>query len=266
VTKLVSESAAARRWRAGIAVALGVGVAVTAAACAGGPGTATSPSGVGPSSLAAAGGVVKNFTMSIQETSIPAGAGVLHVTVTNSAATSSSQGLGSVSITVPAGLTVTSVGGFSSASGKTWTNSTLSSGQTVIVGATTGTQKLDPTQSVSFTIGVTASVCQPNTFASPIGSNETADTFTPSAWDYVGSTLTVTVTDCPVDCPAAPSIAAHYLHNVLGMQPNSDPYKNIVAQVANHMTTDARFDGLLPCDAGYAAAVIAFVDAIVASL
>jgi hypothetical protein len=39
------------------------------------------------------------------------------------------------------------------------------------------------------------------------------------------------------------------------MHPNDDPYKNIVAQVALHLTQKAAFDGILPCEPGYAAAV-----------
>lgn len=61
------------------------------------------------------------------------------------------------------------------------------------------------------------------------------------------------------ECPAAPSIAAHYLKDQ-GYKPNSTTSKNIVSQVANAMTQGAVFEGIGKCDEGYAEAVEAFVN------
>ena len=61
-------------------------------------------------------------------------------------------------------------------------------------------------------------------------------------------------------CPAAPAVAAAYLRT-LGMDPNAGVGRNIVALVADHMTPGNDFDGYQRCDAGYAAAVQAFVEA-----
>jgi hypothetical protein len=61
-------------------------------------------------------------------------------------------------------------------------------------------------------------------------------------------------------CPAAPAIANDYL-SAKGFKANSTTSKYIISLVANAMTQGAKFNGLAPCDAGYAAAVQAFVDA-----
>jgi hypothetical protein len=61
-------------------------------------------------------------------------------------------------------------------------------------------------------------------------------------------------------CPAAPSIAARYLQS-RGLQPTSAEGRNIVTLVADHMTEGARFEGYDRCDAGYAPAVVAYVNA-----
>jgi len=243
-------------WRSRLALVFGLGLALTAAACAGG-GSATSPSGVSPSSLDARGGNAggnsdKTFTVTVSPASVLVGPATLTVVVSNVSA--STQQLGSVRIEVPAGLTVTSVGSFSGA--KTW-QAVGAISQTVTVGATGGTQKLEVGESVTFQIGVTSTICALNTFATPQGSNETPGTFV-SEWVYSGAVPAVTVTGCALECPAAPSIAAAYLHSI-GLKPNDDDYRNYVAQVAEEMGTEASFNGLLPCDSGYAAAVIAFL-------
>jgi len=224
-----------------------------------------SPSGAGPSALDARGGAVKAFTVTVTPPSFAAGNATLVVTVTNDLSTNpATLKLGSVQMVVPSGLNVLAVNTFSGS--KSWGTS-WTTGQTITVGASNGTQKLAPGESVTFQIDVTAKVCQVYAFDKPAGSSETLGTFS-ADWTYIGSTFGVAVTGCGAGegCPAAPAIAGAYLRDVLGMKPNDDPYKNIVAQVANHMTQEARFDDLLPCETGYAQAVINFVNAIVSQL
>jgi hypothetical protein len=237
-------------------------LAVTTLACANGPATAVSPSGTGAASLDVKGGAVKAFTVAISPLSVAAGPASLTVTVTNDLSTNpASLSLGSVRIVVPDGLVVTGVNGFSGS--RTW-NSGWSTGQVVLVGASMGTQKLAPGESVTFHIDVDARSCGVNAFAKPAGSSETLGGAFSADWTPISAAPGVTVTDCVLEeCPAAPAIAGDYLRNQLGMHPNDDPYKNIVAQVADHMTQGAAFDGILPCEPGYGAAVIAFVSAIV---
>lgn len=61
-------------------------------------------------------------------------------------------------------------------------------------------------------------------------------------------------------CPAAPSIAAHYLQE-LGIKSGSRTFKNIVSLVAQHMGPTTDFDGVTACESGYANVVMTFVDA-----
>jgi hypothetical protein len=248
-------------YHASIRLVIGAALALIAGACANGPGTAVSPSGAAPSALDARGGAVKAFTVSVSPLSIAAGAATLTVTVTNDLSTNpTSLSLGSVQIVVPNGLAVTAVNSFSGS--KSWGTS-WTTGQTVVVGASNGTQKLAPGESVSFHIAVSAESCGSQTFANPAGSSETLGTFS-ADWTYLGTAPSVTVTNCVIsECPAAPAIAGNYLRTQLRIHPNDDPYQNIVSQVALHMTQQAAFDGILPCEPGYAAAVIAFVDDIV---
>ena len=60
-------------------------------------------------------------------------------------------------------------------------------------------------------------------------------------------------------CPAAPSVAAHYLQG-LGVKPGSATFKNVISLVAHHMGPQTDFDGVHACDAGYATAVKVFVN------
>lgn len=60
-------------------------------------------------------------------------------------------------------------------------------------------------------------------------------------------------------CPAAPSVAAHYL-KALGIKPTTKLYKNVISLVAGHMGAQTDFDGVKACDAGYAAVVKAYVN------
>ncbi len=167
----------ARRSR--LAVAVGLAVTVAAAACSGGAGTVTSPSGVGPSSLAAnSGQSTRNFSVTITPTSVPAGAATLHVTVTRDATSGQSQKLGSVEIYVPSGFTIQSVSNISNAN---WTSGV--SGQTVRVGAVGGNHKLDGSAgwiSVTFDINVTSTQCGTYKFITPQASNSpySTDPFT----------------------------------------------------------------------------------------
>jgi hypothetical protein len=62
-------------------------------------------------------------------------------------------------------------------------------------------------------------------------------------------------------CPAASELAAQYLLSV-GIEPTSVEGQNVLALVADHMTKGSRFEGYHKCDAGYAPAVVAYVDAL----
>jgi hypothetical protein len=90
-----------------------------------------------------------------------------------------------------------------------------------------------------------------NTFAVDLF-NQNAAPPNPSATDFC---FTVSYSTCP----AAPAVANALLAEH-GYKANSGTAKYIISLVANHMTQGAKFDGLAPCDAGYAAAVAAFVD------
>lgn len=59
-------------------------------------------------------------------------------------------------------------------------------------------------------------------------------------------------------CPAAPSIAAHYLQS-LGVKSGSKIYKNVVSLVAQHMGPTTMFDGVEACNADYPSIVQYFV-------
>jgi hypothetical protein len=59
-------------------------------------------------------------------------------------------------------------------------------------------------------------------------------------------------------CPAAPAIAAAYLKEN-SIKPSSTTFKNIISLVAAHMGPQTNFNGVAACDAGYAAAVQAFI-------
>jgi hypothetical protein len=61
------------------------------------------------------------------------------------------------------------------------------------------------------------------------------------------------------ECPAAPSVAAHYLQ-MLGIKSGSKIFKNVISLVAGHMGPQTNFDGVKACDAGYAPVVQAYVD------
>jgi hypothetical protein len=250
--------------------AIALGVAMSAAACSGGAASLTSPSGASPTSLdhATGGGGHKHFTAVIAPATLTAGqSAVLTVTLTNCGAatagctdgtSSSSQTLGRAQIVMPAGFTVTAVGSFSGS--KAW-GTTWVSGQTIEVGAqapNAGTKKLEPGQSVSFQVTVTVpTVCDTYAVQALRGSNATlADTATYD-WDFYGA-LALTVENCAVDCPAAPAVANSYLDSISFAGGRGD----IIRLVADHMTQGARFDGIAPCEEGYAEAVIAFVDAL----
>ena len=62
-------------------------------------------------------------------------------------------------------------------------------------------------------------------------------------------------------CLPAPAVAAAILKDQ-GGKPNSKAGKNLISQVADHMTQGARFEGLEKCDEGYREAVEAFLDAL----
>ncbi len=64
----------------------------------------------------------------------------------------------------------------------------------------------------------------------------------------------------PEECPAAPSIAAHYLKDK-GIKSGSKIYKNIISLVTAHMAPGTDFDGAVACaTTAYARAVKAFVE------
>lgn len=60
-------------------------------------------------------------------------------------------------------------------------------------------------------------------------------------------------------CPAAPSIAAHYLQSQ-SIKSGSKLFKNVISLVAQHMGPETNFDGIGACDSGYETVVKTFVD------
>jgi hypothetical protein len=265
------------RNTARLAAVVSMGLALTVAACSKNAGSLTSPSAAAPASLDHTGsGAHKHFMVSISPAQVSANqTGVdLTVTITNDATSSAHQDLGLAEIVLPVGFTPTAVNSFSGAAawGTNWT-----SGRTIVVGAdapSAGTKKLAPGSSVTFHVTVnTPSNCGILPLESaPRGTTNTlADLKAGSIIDYnfdylpYNTVPTIEVINCVVDCPAAPSISAHYLQTI-GISPGSSEGKSVQADVAQHMGQDATFDGYAPCDAGYVAAVIAYVDGLLAAL
>jgi hypothetical protein len=159
----------------------------------------TSPSGVGPSSLAANGQSTRNFSVTVTPTSVMAGGATLHVTVTRNATSGQSQQLGSVEIYVPSAFTIQTVSNIRNAN---WTSGV--SGQTVRVGAKAGHQKLDGDAGraiVTFDMNVTSTECATHAFNAQASNLPYSDPSDPN-WTYTGSALSVTVTNCvPVPAP-----------------------------------------------------------------
>lgn len=236
-------------------------LAMTVAACAGGnTTTATSPSGVSPFVQNVQ--PVWNFTVTMTGSPLTVPGGTLHVTVTNTGG--GSAALGSVRLTLENGLTPVDATNFQSVSGsKAWFKSSIS-GQVVIVGATSGTNKLDPTDAISFDLAVTSSACDTYTITSE-GSNETPATFTLNSWVNTTGPVDVTVTGC-VACsdPHAPAVANDYVKNVLHIDPNDIPgsiYGAMIREIGQLTAEDGTFQGLSPCDhPAYENAVIAYVE------
>jgi len=261
------------QWRACVGITIGLAVAV-AAACSKNVTAPTSPAAEAPVEQNHTGpGAHKHFTVAITPTTVAAGQNaVFTVTVTNCGAATqgctdgaSNQNMGSAEIVLPAGFTITNVGNFSG--NQAWATSWVS-GQTVIVGApdpAAGTKKLTPGQSVSFAITATAPiVCDTFAVQTPRASNSTlpdAPAFG-TDWEFYGTASSITVNSCSADCPAAPAIAAHYLHFTLHIHPGSSTYQNLISQVAHEMGPQSNFHGIGPCETGYQAAVIAFVNSL----
>ena len=79
-------------------------------------------------------------------------------------------------------------------------------------------------------------------------------------WHFSGDALSLTTTGCSTgECPAAPAITTHYLHDH-GVKSNESLFNTIVNAVAQKMA-DGDF-GRDPCAAGYADAVIAFINSL----
>ena len=249
-------------WRSRLAVAVGLGLAVAAAACSEGVNTATSPSAVTPSSLASTEGgqSTRNFNVTITPPSVTQGEATLRVTVARDVTSGQSQQVGSVEIYVPSGFTIESVSNISN----NWTSGI--SGQTVRVGAVGGNHKLDGATgwiSVTFDINVISTECKTYPFATTQASNSpySTDPFSPN-WSNTGSALSVTVTGCGLnpECKAAPAVANEYLKSINFSAGRR--HGEIISAVAHHMTEDARFDGIVPCNVeAYRAAVVAYVNA-----
>ena len=249
---------------------VGIVVAIAAAACGGNATSVVSPSGTAPVSLHADPGGDKFFTMTIAPTSVPVNSSnvVLTVTVTNcdtgitgcTTPSSSTQKIGSAEIVIPVGFTVTAVGtptGDQPGWGTSWTT-----GNTVVVGATgagAGTHKLAPGEHETFTITVTTPIVCDTFGIDTIGaSDSTLPATFGTDWHFSGDALSLTTTGCSTgECPAAPAITTHYLHDH-GVKSNESLFNTIVNAVAQKMA-DGDF-GRDPCAAGYADAVIAFIN------
>lgn len=97
-------------------------------------------------------------------------------------------------------------------------------------------------------------IAGPGTYTVQVSARHGNDTGMDEEIVLVESTVVVS------QCPAAPSVAAHYLQT-LGIKSGSKIYKNIVSLVAQHMGPTTDFDGVHACDSvAYETAVKAFVD------
>ena len=267
-------------WSPRFIVGLTVGFALLSTACGTNAGNAMSPSGTAPVSLDhSGGGAHKHFTVSVTPTTVSANqTGVaLTVRVTNCGALTgcadgaSNQNMGSFQIEVPSAFTVTGVG--NPTGDRPWIKS-WSSGQVVVVGAPDNAgnaKKLLPGEHIDFTITVTTgSVCQKYDFTNKAASNSTLESGVPTFgadWVFYGTVPSVEINNCSVatDCPAAPSIAAHYLQTI-GISPGSSEGHSIVSDVAHEMGPQTNFQGVGACDPAYAQKVKDFVDGLLAEL
>jgi hypothetical protein len=248
-------------------------LALTAAACAGGGGGATtvSPSGATPASLnSTCNGGNQHFTMTVTPHTLSTpGPAQITVTITNDPTSSCNQKLGSAQFTVPADLNFVSVVSMTVPAGKSWEPPSVA-GSTILVGASTGTDKLEPGQSVSLLLNVSPTICKQNTFAEPTAWTATFSGVKDDPFDYVGTDQKVEVSGCVVcDDKHAPAVANDYVKNVLGIAPNDIPgsiYGAMIHEIGQLTGDDGTFMGLTPCQhPAYENAVIAYVNAWIAA-
>jgi hypothetical protein len=138
----------------------------------------------------------------------------------------------------------------------TFTGTGTSNGNTeTITGSLSGTAfTLHSVYNNGYTYDITGTLdpATGNISGTGTSSQNQALTFT-----ITGGATCVTTT---AQCPAAPAVANAYLRS-LGEKAKAANRQNIISQVAKQMGAGSMFNGLKPCDAGYAAAVQTWVDA-----
>jgi len=268
IVNVLAETRGATR-RASVGLLMGA-LAVATAACAGGSPTATSPSAVVPMNLNVScgdAGGTQHFVMTVTPaTLLTPGAAKITVVITNDATSNCNQGLGSARFTVPADLQFVSIDSMTVSGGKSWSQSV--SGSTILVGASNGTQKLVPRESVTLVLNVNPATCHLNTFDQPTAWTAPFSGVKDDTFDYVGTTQSVTVTGCTAGATCtdrhAPAVANDYVKNVLGIAPNDIPgsiYGAMIREIGGLTAEDGTFQGLTPCQhPAYEAAVIAYIE------
>jgi hypothetical protein len=238
-----------------------------------------------PSSLAVHGESDRYYKASITTAPSPVVGGVTDVAfavkITNCALndcdsdhySGTNQAIKSANVVVPAGLTNITSLSVAVSNGGTWDTPVLD-GNTLKTDKGGGSDQLAPGQWVEITFHADVP-CDPAVFEFQTAAFNADDNLTtpytlfPVTAPVSYPTITVTATTCGGDetteCPAAPAIAAHYLHDH-GVRPGSSAYSNIVAAVAAHMGPTTDFDGIAKCDSGYASAVEAFVQNLIDQL
>jgi hypothetical protein len=269
-----------RRRAASLAV-FGFAAAMLSAACQQGSSGPFSSLSVTPSSLAVHSESDQFYKASISPT--PVVAGTTNVTFTvaltncSSATCSSDYYSGSghsiklVHVNVPSAFTNITGLSVTVSNGGTWDVPVLD-GNTIKTDKGTGSDSLAPGDSVQITFNADVP-CDPGTYEFQTAAFNDADNpvspyiLYPVTSPVSYPTVTVSSGSCSIDeeCPAAPAIAAHYLHDH-GVRPGTSTYNNIVAAVAAHMGPETDFDEFHKCDAGYAGAVEDFVQDLIDQL
>jgi hypothetical protein len=256
---------------------VGLGVALGAAACESGINAPISPSAMNTASLADTGENNKYYKATIAPTSVVAGATdtTFTVRITNCSSgvcspdySGTSANLQSANVVVPAGFTNITNLSVQVSNGGTWDTPVLD-GSTIKTDKGGGSDGLAPGAWVEITFHADApcdvllATFQTAAFQEPDNVSTPFTLTSPTTYP----TVDVTAGSCSLDedCPAAPAIAAHYLHDH-GVRPGTSTYDNIVAAVADHMGPETDFNGIGKCAEGYAAAVEGFVQNLIDQL
>lgn len=260
-------------WSSRIAVGVVLGAAALSGACSRGAGSPVSPSAAVPTSLDSHNGSDRFYKAGINDDSTTAGSTQSYtVRITNCDAPSCSEGehsgaaqtIKSATVEVPSGFTNITSLSVSVSTGTNWGAPTLV-GNEIQVDKGAGGQNIAPGQWVEITFTATAP-CTAGDY--PLDTEAYNGSDYTTAYARYGLEPQITVSgSCAEEeeCPAAPAIAAHYLHDQ-GIHPGSSEYQNIVSQVADHMGPETDFDGYEKCDPEYAPAVEDFVQDLIDAL